>query len=185
MFGIMDAFAGPKHFSNMKKINVHTFPVVLTLFLFSCAATNSHTSKSPDAYSPPSQELYDTIAAVDSILFGAFNDHNLQTLQIMFSQDLEFYHDLAGVTGYQQNIDAFKKTFEKSRRVRRELVKASLQVYPIKDYGAVETGIHRFYAREEGQQEQLASEAKFVQIWQKREGMWKVTRVISYGHIEH
>jgi hypothetical protein len=59
-----------------------------------------------------------------------------------------------------------------------------LEVYPIKDFGAVETGVHRFYATEKGQQEQLSSEAKFVQVWQLKSGVWKITRIISYGHEE-
>ena len=49
-------------------------------------------------------------------------------------------------------MDAFKKTFESDRRVRRELVRGTLEVYPIRDYGALETGIHHFYATEKGQQ---------------------------------
>ena len=102
----------------------------------------------------------------------------------MLSEDLEFYHDLGGVTSYNQNIEAFKRNFHGERRVRRELVKNSLEVYEIKDYGAVETGIHRFYATEKGQQEKLSSEAKFVQLWQRKDGVWKITRIISYGHQE-
>jgi muconolactone delta-isomerase len=82
-------------------------------------------------------------------------------------------------------MEAFKRTFESDRRVRRELVESSLEVYPIKEYGAVETGIHRFYATEKGQVERLSSEAKFVQVWQKENGKWKITRIISYGHQEY
>ena len=78
-----------------------------------------------------------------------------------------------------------KKNFEGERRVRRELAKSTLEVYPIKDFGAVETGIHRFYATEKGKQEQLSSEAKFVQLWQRKDGKWKITRIISYGHKEY
>ncbi len=135
-------------------------------------------------YSQISRELYDSIAYWDSIFFNAFNTKNLNKLEALLSDSLEFYHDLGGVTNYKQNMDAFKKTFESERRVRRELVKGTLEVYPIKDYGAVETGTHRFYATEIGQQEKLSSEAKFVQVWQKKDGVWKITRIISYGHQE-
>ena len=135
--------------------------------------------------SPVSRDLYDTIAYLDSVFFNAFNTQNLGKLKTLLSENLEFYHDLGGVTNYIQNMDAFKKTFESDRRVRRKLVEGTLEVYPIKDYGAVETGIHRFYATEKGQQEKLSSEAKFVQVWQKKDGEWKITRIISYGHQEY
>jgi hypothetical protein len=131
-----------------------------------------------------SGKLYDSIAYLDSSFFNAFNIKNLDKLKAFLSDDLEFYHDLGGVTNYSQNMDAFKRTFESERKVRREVVRGTLEVYPIKDYGAVETGIHRFYATEKGQQEKLSSEAKFVQVWQKKNGVWKITRIISYGHQE-
>ena len=132
-----------------------------------------------------SKDLYDTIAHLDSVFFNAFNTRNFDKLKALISENLEFYHDLGGVTNYNQNVDAFKKTFESDRRVRRELVRGTLEVYPIKEYGAVETGIHRFYATEKGQQEKLSSEAKFVQVWQNKDGAWKITRIISYGHQEY
>lgn len=132
-----------------------------------------------------SKDLYDTIAYLDGAFFHAFNVHNHDTLKTFLATDLEFYHDLGGVTNYDQNLQAFRKNFESERRVRRELVEKSLEVYPIKDYGAVETGVHRFYATEKGQQEKLSSEAKFVQVWKCENGRWKITRIISYGHQEY
>lgn len=160
------------------------FILTITLFTSACSTSKTNKSNQLKGYSPVSKDLYDTIAHLDAIFFNAFNKRNLDALKTMISENLEFYHDLGGVTNYNQNVDAFKKTFENDRRVRRELVKGTLEVYPIKDYGAVETGIHRFYATEKGQQEKLSSEAKFVQVWQKKEGGWKITRIISYGHEE-
>jgi hypothetical protein len=118
------------------------------------------------------------------MFFNAFNTKQHDKLEAFLSDSLEFYHDLGGVTNYTQNMDAFKKSFESERKLRRELVRGSLEVYPIMGYGAVETGIHRFYATEKGEQEKLSSQAKFVQVWQKKNGMWKITRIISYGHQE-
>lgn len=154
------------------------FGLTTLLITFSCSPPNNKD------YSPVSKAIYDSIAYYDSVFFDAFNNHNLDKLKILLSENLEFYHDLGGVTNYNQNVDAFKKTFESERRVRRQLVKGTLEVYPIKDYGAVETGIHRFFATEKGQTEKLSSEAKFVQVWQNKDGFWKITRIISYGHQE-
>ena len=155
---------------------------IITIALTSACSTSKPVNKS---HTPVSKELFDTIARLDADFFNAFNTRDFDKLKSLISEDLEFYHDLGGVTNYTQNIEAFKRTFESERKVRRELVKSSLEVYPIKDFGAVETGIHRFYATEKGQDEKLSSEAKFVQLWQKKDGEWKVTRIISYGHQEY
>ena len=169
----------------MKILRTLTFFILITTVLTSSCSTSKNNSASQvKGDSPMSGELYDSIASLDSNFFDAFNTKNLDKLKAFLSDSLEFYHDLGGVTNYTQNIDAFKRTFESERRVRRELVRGTLEVYPIKDYGAVETGTHRFYATEKGQPEKLSSEAKFVQVWQKKDGVWKITRIISYGHQE-
>ena len=161
------------------------FILIITLLVSACSTSKTNKINQSNLYSPISKDLYDTIAYLDSVFFNAFNTRNADKLKTLLSDNLEFFHDLGGVTNYSQNIDAFKKSFESERRVRRELVKGTLEVYPIKDYGAVETGTHRFYATEKGQQENLSSEAKFVQVWQKKDGVWKITRIISYGHQEY
>jgi hypothetical protein len=127
-----------------------------------------------------SQELYDTIAHMDSVLFEAFSTHNLDKLKTLFTDDLEFYHDLGGLTNYEQNMEAFKNNFAKNNRLRRELVPGSLEVYPVKDYGAIETGAHKFCHTENG--EEQCGTFRFVHVWQKKNGEWKISRVISYAH---
>ena len=161
------------------------FVLPVTVIFFSCKTSTDNRNNPASAYSPVSKELYDTIAYMDSIFFTAFNMRDLDKIETLLSEDLEFYHDLGGVTNYSQNIDAFTRTFESERKLRRELVKESLEIYPIKDYGAIETGIHRFYATEKGQQEKLSSEAKFVHVWQKKDSTWRISRIISYGHQEY
>ena len=168
----------------MKIFKTITFFILTITLLVSCSTSKTNKINRSNHYSPISKDLYDTIAYLDSVFFNAFNTRNADKLKTLLSDNLEFYHDLGGVTNYNQNIEAFKRSFESERRVRRELVKGTLEVYPIKDYGAVETGTHRFYATEKGQQEKLSSEAKFVQVWQQKDGVWKITRIISYGHQE-
>ena len=74
----------------------------------------------------------------------------------------------------------FKKMFAQNNGMHRELVSGTLEVYPIKGYGAIETGTHRFCHTEEG--EEICGTFKFLHIWQKEGTAWKVTRVVSYGH---
>ena len=54
----------------------------------------------------------------------------------MFTDDMEFYHDKGGLTNREQTREGFAKMFGNSPDIRRELVPGSLQVYPIKDFGA-------------------------------------------------
>jgi ketosteroid isomerase-like protein len=126
--------------------------------------------------------LYKEISDMDGALYVAFNRRDLEAVKKLFVEDLEFYHDKEGLTGYQQNMTSFKKHFESPTLVRRELVDGTLEVYPLHGFGAVEIGVHRFYSTEPGQGEKLTATAKFVHVWQKTNGQWKISRVISYDH---
>jgi ketosteroid isomerase-like protein len=130
--------------------------------------------------SPPA--LFNEIAHMDSVLFNAYNQRDLEKIKTLFAPDLEFYHDRGGLTRYQENMDSFKKTFEGPALMRRELAEGTLEVYPLKGYGAVEIGIHRFYTTDPGQKERLTATAKFIHVWQQKDGEWKLARVISYDH---
>src|SRR5687768_2854025 len=161
--------------------------LIIVFFLsivMSAACVNDKKNNGRNEPSSVSKALYDTIVHLDSAFFGAFNRRDLSALKGFFSEELEFYHDLGGVTNYQQNMDAFERTFLSERKLRRELVKGSVEVSPIKDFGAVQLGAHRFYATEKGEEEKLSSEAKFITLWQNKNGEWKITRIISYAHIE-
>ncbi len=127
-------------------------------------------------------ELQATVAALDAAVFDAFNrcsdPAQLERHAGYFAEDVEFYHDTGGVTWTREAM------LENTRKYvcghfRRELVPGSLQVYPIKDFGAVAQGSHRFCqfagATCEG-------EADFTMIWRHRDGAWQLTRVLSYGH---
>ena len=167
-----------------QKLNVAAW-IVFSVLITACTSTRSLEKGAEPGYVPVDRNLYDTIMTLDSIVFDAFNNRDLATLEKYFSRDLEFYHDLGGVTGYDQNIESFRKTFEKTRRVRRKLMQASVEVYPIKDFGAVQTGVHQFYASEDGQTFKLSSEAKFTNLWKRTDAGWTITRVVSYGHREN
>jgi Domain of unknown function (DUF4440) len=131
-------------------------------------------------YIPVSQELYDTIAKMDSLLFAALYKQDTIAARDFFTKDLEFYHDKGGLSNYQQNIAAFKTLFTKENGLTRELVQGSLEVYPIKDYGAIQEGRHRFCHPENGKPD--CGTFKFIHIWKMEDGKWKISRIISYDH---
>lgn len=60
-----------------------------------------------------------------------------------------------------------------------ELVPGTLKVHPIRDFGAIAQGTHRFCRFASGKCEGLAD---FTMIWRRRDGAWQPTRVLSYGH---
>ena len=129
---------------------------------------------------PPASALFREIADQDARLSAAFNAHDLTALMGLFSEDLEFYHDAGGLQTYKDVKEAFGGLFARNDGIRRELVPGTLRVFPIKGYGAVELGSHRFCHRENGRDDCGAFE--FLQLWKREEGSWKLTRVVSYGH---
>jgi len=147
---------------------------------FSCAAA-TRAAEHPGAVGASSQSsLYKEIAKRDSALSKAFNAHDLNALMSSFSEDLEFYHDAGGLQSYTQVRDGFGALFSKNDGIRREVVAGTLDVYPIRGYGAIEVGAHQFCHAENGRRD--CGTFKFLQVWRSEAGMWRITRVISYGH---
>ncbi|HEV7519801.1 MAG TPA: nuclear transport factor 2 family protein [Candidatus Angelobacter sp.] len=127
----------------------------------------------------PSDTLFKTIQSLDTQLFDAYNHCDLPTLGSMVADDLEFYHDQTGLSvGKAPFIAAIKQNI--CGKVERTVVPGSIEVYPLKGYGAVEIGVHRFH--HPGHSPDDVGEARFVTLWQNKDGAWKVTRVISYNH---
>jgi hypothetical protein len=130
---------------------------------------------------PPTDELYRTVASLDAALFDAYNRCDLEKFGSFFADDVEFYHDKGGLTRSRQTVvESVKNNI--CGKVRRELVPGTLEVYPMNGYGAVEIGVHRFYELKGPHPNEPSGEAKFIHLWQNRDGVWKLTRVISYDH---
>jgi ketosteroid isomerase-like protein len=126
------------------------------------------------------EELNKVVASLDAALFDAYNRCDLEKFASFIADDVEFYHDQGGVTLGKQNLtDSVKKNI--CGRLTRELVPGGLQVYHMNGYGAVEMGVHRFHHPGHDDTEPLG-EAKFIHLWQYKDGAWKITRVISYEH---
>ena len=126
------------------------------------------------------EALFQEIYTMDSLLFTAFNNHDLETVGKIFSEDLEFYHDKTGLTGYAKNLEMLGQMFKGENAPWRELLKATMEVYPVPDFGAVQYAQHRFCHLENGQMD--CGTFKFVHIWQKKDGQWTLARIVSFDH---
>jgi ketosteroid isomerase-like protein len=146
--------------------------ISISLLLIIAFSTNA---QQPDS-------LYQTIKRMDSLLFEAFNKCDTAASKTFFTDDLEFYHDKGGLTGYEDNMRSIRKRCSGNYKVRRELVPGSLEVFPIKDYGAIQLGSHRFYFTNKGETEQLDGTFRFVHVWKNENGRWKIARVVSFDH---
>lgn len=148
--------------------------IVITMLVI---AALGHGQSSQD---PASRELFKQVFSLDSTVFTAFNNRDIEKFKSFFDEDLEFFHDEGGLTGYQHTVDFMKEIAKPGNDLKRELVKGSLEVYPIPGYGAMQIGEHSFCHTENGKQS--CGTFKFVHIWQQKDGKWKITRVVSYGH---
>ena len=126
---------------------------------------------------PRSGPLYDALAAMDRELFDAAFVHcDRAKFKALFTEDAEFYHDRDGAMTGEQVTEL--RGCPRDEGVTRTLVEGSLEVYPIRDFGAIQTGRHMFTkAGEAG-----IGIAKFVHLWQFRDGQWRLARVLSFDH---
>lgn len=153
--------------------------IVILVLLFSGAI--NCLAQTPD-------ELYAFLKSKDSLLFNAvFDLCDSLTAKTFISEDFEFYHDQSGITdskaGFILNI---KSLCTLSYKPRRELDPTSLEVFPLynqgKLYGAIQSGVHKFYAKEVEKPEHLTSTARFTHLWILENDAWKLKRVLSYDH---
>jgi hypothetical protein len=158
----------------MRKITSLTLPVLLISLCTSI--TGSAQSQDTYVYKPPSQALYNTIVQMDSIYFSAYNACDMDKQAAIFADSIEFYHDGSGLeTSKKALLAAIKENI--CGKVTRVLVKGSIEVYPIPNFGAVEIGLHRFINHAENNA--VSKPDKFVIIWRNQNGRWQITRVIS------
>jgi len=143
----------------------------VTLILLASLSAQSQNTKNPKT-----QELYNTIVHMDSVYFNAYNSCDMETQTALYSDSLEFYHDGGGLETSKQNLlAAIKRNI--CGKVSRVLVKGSIEVYPIPNFGAIEMGQQQFINHAEN--DHLSDPDKFIIIWRLKNGKWQITRVIS------
>jgi hypothetical protein len=155
----------------MKKLSI-----LLFLFAITFLTLTSFKQTSVTVEQPMPSSLYDSIVAMDTKWEDAYNHCKLDVMEEIISEDLEFYHDQGGLMTSKKKLnEALKNNI--CGKVKRELKKGSIEVYPIFGFGAVEMGMHGFHSiNATGSPDHYA---KFVHIWKRENGKWRITRVIS------
>jgi ketosteroid isomerase-like protein len=153
---------------------------IMAVLVFS-ACTHSHIMQYAltKNYTPDDKALYDTIFHLDSLFFNHYNQcaTELQQYADFYDDSIEFYHDKGGLSNSKKNIvDATQKNI--CGKVTRELVKGSMEVYPIPNFGAVEIGLHIFHNNQEPSPKH-PKQSRYTIIWKKYPNAWKIYRVIS------
>lgn len=157
--------------------------MIKTLVALAAAAVSASVCLSGEAANPnPPESLEQTIRRLDSETFDAFNrcadPAQLRRHAGFFARNVEFYHDTGGVTWNRADMLANTRKYA-CGHYTRELIPGSLAVYPIRDFGAIEQGTHRFCQADTGQCDGLAD---FAIVWRRTARGWEITRVLSYGH---
>jgi ketosteroid isomerase-like protein len=160
----------------MKKIIVS---FALLLLFGSCSSSKSNDYQLTKNYAPDNPELYKTIVKLDSVFFDAYNhcDTKFETYADFYAEDIEFYHDQGGLSNLKQDILEGTKKYI-CGKVTRNLVPGSIEVYPIKDYGAIEIGLHSF-SNNTNPPDEPKKVSRFTIFWKQVNGTWKIAKVVS------
>lgn len=132
--------------------------------------------------------LFNYLMKADSVLFEqGFNRCNLNSLQKIIHQDLQFFHDQSGMQNREEFFQAIKTNIcsGNGRKPIRKLVSGSVKVFPLYDngilYGAIQMGEHEFFLKGDGKMEKT-SFAKFIHTWILHNDEWQLYHVMSYDH---
>lgn len=159
------------------------FATLACVLAIAAAPAGGGAADNPSASDSPAQQaLFSTVSKLDDDLFNTFNHcaspGQLQKHASYFAPDVEFYHDKGGVTWTRRDYIANTRK-NVCGQFRRKLVAGSLQVFPIKDFGAIEQGRQKFCWLKSGK---CFGEAQFLILWHHLDDRWVITRVFSYGH---
>jgi len=129
------------------------------------------------------------VRARDRAFWTSYNMCDVGLMSEFFTDDVEFYHDRGGATlGKAALVEALRTKLcgNPDSRLRREEVAGTVELFPLwKDdrfYGAVLSGEHTFDIVAKGKPPQRDGRARFVHLWLVRDGVWRMSRVLSYDH---
>jgi len=161
-----------------------TKKMLLSLIIAITFSTNSKAQLNKNS------ELHKIILSKDSLLFNiGFNTCDIKQFENLLSDKFEFFHDKDSISYKKEFLYNLRNGLCKSPTTyqsRRELITESTEIYPLYKnkvlYGAIQTGNHKFYETVSGNKESFASSAKFTHVWLLENGIWKLTKSLSYDH---
>ena len=161
----------------------------MTKQIFLCVALLAASLLNVKAQINKNSSLFIELKKQDSIFFErGFNQCDLPYLEKVVARDLKFYHDQSGFQDRNVFFENIKKNIcsNPNKKPIRKLEQESLTVFPLHNngilYGAIQSGVHHFYIREEGKEDLWTSTAKFTSVWIKENETWKLSEVLSYDH---
>jgi len=138
-------------------------------------------SRADLAATPPPDPLYQKMLSLDTAMFDAFNKCSdpteLAKHGAFFDKGVEFFHDLGGVTWGAEGLLANTRK-NVCGQFNRVLDAQSFRVFPIPGYGAITMGTHRFCHTPTT----CEGIGEFTTVWRETQGVWQVTRALSYAH---
>jgi len=136
-------------------------------------------------------EVQKIIFTRDSLFWAGYNTCDTMQMKQFVADDVEFYHDKGGITlGKTALMASIKNNLcsNTNFKTRREAVPGTVNIYELKKgdetYGAIISGEHYFFNTHDGNPEKREGLANFCQLWMLKNGVWKMTRILSYNHHE-
>lgn len=170
-----------KNFITLSQSSVNSF----SMFFFFIILLLPPIVKAQSETNSRGGDLFKELATLDSLFFGAiFNNCDPEKAEVLLAKDIEFYHDKWGLDDSPSAnwIDSLKEECPGENK-KRELIRGSLEIYPLKNYGAIQMGEHLFYEKQDDGSSKLYEKAKFTHLWRRGEsGQWKLSRILSYDH---
>lgn len=150
-------------------------PILLGVIVYTLSAS-AQSVRSRDVIA-----LRDTILALDSGLFTAFNNCDISAWRSYLAVDIEFYQDNDDVSMTRAELEPsfLARCGDNVSSLTRELLSESVEVHSIQGYGAVQLGRHRFWVRSADLGRRLASTPSFVHLWRRSSDGWQITRVTA------
>jgi hypothetical protein len=147
-----------------------------TIAIVPAAAQSTQSAMSPNERA---------VRDADDAFWRAFNACDAAAMISFLADDVEFYHDMTGLTRSREAVAASLMKGPcgtPGLHLRRELVAPSLRYQAIPGYGAILAGEHLFYAQQGNAPEKAATDARFLVIWKLESGRWSMSRIVSYDH---
>ncbi|HEX8602996.1 MAG TPA: nuclear transport factor 2 family protein [Pseudoduganella sp.] len=130
------------------------------------------------------------VKAADAAYWKAYNDCDYAALDKLTAENVEFYHDIGGVTnGRAALTDSVRKNIcgRPGVTVQRTVQDKDTQTYLLNRgpdvYGAIVTGRHEFSEAPKGVKAAPNGEALFSMLWLRNaDKTWTLSRALSYDH---